>query len=121
MHFVFQDVCGAADSREQPVDAGGAGRLRLLQTVPAHHHGAQGGQIYPLIELSVWMRRMPCFKRNRNLYELHTFFHSISIDFDVAATHNSAALRTINQLLTSILYNYVHYSEVLQRLVEKSP
>lgn len=29
---------------------------------------------------------MPCFKRNRNLYELHTFFHSISIDFDVAAT-----------------------------------
>lgn len=23
----FQDVCGAADTREQPVDAGGAGRL----------------------------------------------------------------------------------------------
>lgn len=47
--FVFQDVCCAADSRQQPVDAGGAGRLRLLQTILAHHHGAQGGQIYPLI------------------------------------------------------------------------
>lgn len=46
---VFQDVCGAADTRQQPVDAGGAGRLRLLQAVPTNHHAAQGSQIYPLI------------------------------------------------------------------------
>lgn len=42
-----QDVRGATDTREQPVDVGGAGRLRLLQTVPPNHHGAQGSQIYP--------------------------------------------------------------------------
>lgn len=56
VYLVFQDVCDAADSRQQPVDVGGAGRLRLLQTILADHNGAQGGQIYPLINLPVWMR-----------------------------------------------------------------
>ncbi len=51
---VHQDVCGATDTREQPVDVGGAGRLRLLQTVPTHHHGAQGSQVYPLVFWYSW-------------------------------------------------------------------
>lgn len=40
--LVCQDVCGAADTRQQPADVSGPGRLRLLQTVPTHHHGSQG-------------------------------------------------------------------------------
>lgn len=45
--LVCQDVCGAADTRQQPADVSGPGRLRLLQTVSTHHHGSQGSQIYP--------------------------------------------------------------------------
>lgn len=41
--FIFfsrQDVYCAADTRQQPTDAGGAGRLRLLKTVLTHYFGA---------------------------------------------------------------------------------
>lgn len=52
-----QDVCGAADPAEQLADVGGPGRLRLLQTTLAHHHGARRSQIYPLLTHSPVSRK----------------------------------------------------------------
>lgn len=48
-HCLFQDVCSAADTRQQPPYAGGTSRLWLLQTVFTAHLEPQGSQIYPLL------------------------------------------------------------------------
>lgn len=86
--LVFQDVCGAADSRQQPVDVGGAGRLRLLQTVLAHHNGAQGGQIYPLTNLPCLGEKDVALEKKLKLVpaaHLYYFFDRVPINSDVAA------------------------------------